>query len=98
MVDRVSAYSASHLTQEQQVEIKRRLANPNPTHASARAYVSLYFVKPSGAPGYTGGGRRQRRGATVLFDRLKHVARASERGAAAIAIERINYANADSNS
>jgi hypothetical protein len=34
MTDRVSAYTASRLTQEQQAEIRRRLADPNPTYAA----------------------------------------------------------------
>ncbi len=34
MADRVSTYAASRLTQEQQVEIRRRLADPNPIYAA----------------------------------------------------------------
>ena len=48
MADRVSAYSASHLTQEQQAEIRRRLAKPNPTHASAekvQAFFSRFGIR-----------------------------------------------------
>ena len=34
MTDRVSTHTASRLTHEQQAEIKRRLADPNPTYAA----------------------------------------------------------------
>ena len=47
MADRVSAYSASHLTQEQQAEIRRRLADPSP-YASAdkvRAFFSRFGIR-----------------------------------------------------
>ena len=42
MADRVSAYSASHLTQEQQAEIERRLADPNPTYAAPDKLQSFF--------------------------------------------------------
>ena len=48
MADRVSAYSASHLTQEQQTEIKRRLADPNPTYAApdkVREFFSRFGIR-----------------------------------------------------
>jgi putative addiction module component (TIGR02574 family) len=34
MADRISAYAASRLTHEQQAEIKRRLADPNPAYVA----------------------------------------------------------------
>ena len=34
MTDRVSTHTASRLTHEQQAEIKRRLADPNPAYAA----------------------------------------------------------------
>ena len=48
MADRVSAYAASQLTQEQQAEIRRRLANANPTYAAPekmRAFFSRFGIR-----------------------------------------------------
>ena len=48
MADRVSTYAASRLTQEQQVEIRRRLADPNPIYAApekAREFFSRFGVR-----------------------------------------------------
>jgi len=48
MADRVSTYAASRLTQEQQVEIRRRLADPNPIYAApekVRAFFSRFGVR-----------------------------------------------------
>jgi hypothetical protein len=48
MADRVSTYAASRLTQEQQVEIRRRLADPNPIYAApekVREFFSRFGVR-----------------------------------------------------
>ena len=48
MADRVSAYAASRLTQEQQVEIRRRLADPNPAYAApekVREFFSRFGIR-----------------------------------------------------
>ena len=47
MADRVSAYAASRLSQEQQAEIRRRLADPNPAYAApdkVREFFSRFGV------------------------------------------------------
>jgi hypothetical protein len=48
IADRVSAYAASRLTQEQQAEIRRRLADPNPTYAApetVREFFSRFGMR-----------------------------------------------------
>ena len=48
MADRVSAYAASRLTQEQQAEIRRRLADPKPAYAApdkVREFFSRFGVR-----------------------------------------------------
>ena len=48
MADRVSAYAASRLSQEQQAEIRRRLADPNPAYAApdkVREFFSHFGVR-----------------------------------------------------
>ena len=48
MAGRVSTYAASRLTQEQQAEIGRRLADPNPTYAApekVREFFSRFGVR-----------------------------------------------------
>jgi hypothetical protein len=48
MADRVSAYAASRLSQEQQTEISRRLADPNPIYAASekvRGFFSRFGVR-----------------------------------------------------
>ena len=48
MADRVSAYAASRLTQEQQAEIRRRLADPNPAYAAPekmREFFSRFGIR-----------------------------------------------------
>jgi hypothetical protein len=47
MADRVSTYAASRLTQEQQAEVERRLANPNPTYAAPEK-VHEFFLRFGG--------------------------------------------------
>jgi hypothetical protein len=44
MADRVSTYAASRLTQEQQAEIKRRLADPNPAYAAPEK-IHEFFLR-----------------------------------------------------
>jgi hypothetical protein len=44
MADRVSAYTASRLTQEQQAKIRRRLADPDPVYA-APGKVREFFAR-----------------------------------------------------
>jgi hypothetical protein len=44
MADRVSAYTASRLTQEQQAKIRRRLADPDPAYA-APGKVREFFAR-----------------------------------------------------
>jgi hypothetical protein len=47
MADRISAYAASRLTQEQQAEIRRRLADPNPTYTApdkVRGFFSRFGI------------------------------------------------------
>ena len=48
MADRVSAYAVSRLTQEQQAEIRRRLADPNPAYAApdkVREFFSRFGIR-----------------------------------------------------
>jgi hypothetical protein len=48
MADRVSTYATSRLTQEQQAEIRRRLADPNPAYAApekVREFFSRFGVR-----------------------------------------------------
>jgi hypothetical protein len=48
MADRVSAYAASRLSQEQQAEIRRRLADPNPAYAApdkVREFFSRFGIR-----------------------------------------------------
>ena len=48
MADRVSAYAASRLAQEQQAEIRRRLADPNPAYAApdkVREFFSRFGIR-----------------------------------------------------
>ena len=48
MADRVSAYTACRLSQEQQAEIRRRLADPNPAYAApdkVREFFSRFGVR-----------------------------------------------------
>ena len=48
MADRISAYTASRLTHEQQAEIRRRLADPNPIYAASdkvREFFSRFGVR-----------------------------------------------------
>jgi hypothetical protein len=42
MADRVSTYATSRLTQEQQAEIRRCLADPNPTYAAPEKVRELF--------------------------------------------------------
>ena len=42
MADRVSMYAASRFTQEQQAEVERRLADPNPTYAAPEKVRELF--------------------------------------------------------
>ena len=48
IADRVSAYAASRLTQEQQAQIARRLADPNPAFAApekVREFFSRFGIR-----------------------------------------------------
>ena len=48
MAGRVSAYAASRLSQEQQAEIRRRLADPNPAYAApgkVREFFSRFGIR-----------------------------------------------------
>jgi hypothetical protein len=48
MADRVSAYAASRLSQEQQAEIRRRLADSNPAYAApdkVREFFSRFGIR-----------------------------------------------------
>ena len=48
MADRVSTYAASRLTQEQQAEIRRRLADPDPAYAApdkVREFFSRFGIR-----------------------------------------------------